>query len=92
MRKQTRTIDGHEYRLFEIVVFKNSKDEKTITVAEEALNQKIDEMIDKGRYDEVRDIDDMYHYYVPQEIADDETEWEIVDSIESIMMEELQNR
>lgn len=78
-------IDGNEYRLFKITVFKNTQYEQDILVAEEKLNSKIMEYIEKNRYQELKNIDETYSYYVPQEIADDEVEHEIIDSIESVM-------
>lgn len=86
---KTRPIDGKEYRMFQITVFSGTPNEQTVTVAEESLNETIERFIVEDRYHEVRDIDEAHAYYVPQEIADDETEWEIIDSIESIMREDL---
>lgn len=90
MKKITVEINGVEYRLFEITVFKDTPNEATIIVAEERLNKKIESMIFIEQYHKVRDIDQMYGYYLPQEIADDECEFEMVDSIESVMREDLQ--
>lgn len=83
------TIDGKEFRMFKITVFKGTENEQEILVAEEALNTTIEKLIENERYHEVKDIDRKYCYYVPQEIADDEIEFEIVDSIESVMIEDL---
>lgn len=55
------------------------------TVAEERLNQYIEECIEEGLYHEVRDIDELYNYYVPQEIADTLDENEIRNSVEDAM-------
>ena len=82
-------IDGKEYRMFEITVFKGTEKEQQVTVAEESLNKAIENMIGQERYHEVKDIDEKFSYYVPQEIADDETEFEITDSIESVMREDI---
>lgn len=89
MKKITVQIDGVGYSLFEITVFKGTGKEQTILVAEERLNDKIEQLIEQDRYQEVKKIDDMYGYWVPQEIADDECEFEIVDSIESVMREDI---
>lgn len=82
-------IGNSEFRLFEIVVFKGTRNERTVLVAEERLDKKIESMIKKGQYHHVKDIDDKYNYWVPQDIADDECEFEIVDSIESVMWEDI---
>ena len=89
MKKITVQIDGVSYSLFEITVFKGTGKEQTILVAEERLNDKIEQLIEQDRYQEVKKIDDMYGYWVPQEIADDECVFEIVDSIESVMREDI---
>ena len=89
MKKKHIYIDKDEFVLFEITVFQGTPNESTILVAEERLNDKIEQLIKQNRYHEVKELDDMYHYWVPQEIADDECEFEIVDSIESVMLEDL---
>lgn len=81
-------IDHNEYRIFDIVLFKGTDMEQPVMVAEEALNSKIEQYIEKEQYHKVSHIDNMYNYYVPQDIADDETEFEIVDSIESVARED----
>lgn len=82
-------IGKQEYRLFEITVFKGTAHQQTIIVAEERLNERIEKAIQQERYHEVQKIDERCSYWVPQEIADDELETEIVDSIESVMREDL---
>lgn len=82
-------IGNSEFRLFEIIVFKGTRNERTVLVAEEKLDKKIESMIKKGQYHHVKEIDDKYNYWVPQDIADDECEFEIVDSIESVMWEDI---
>lgn len=83
------TIGRTTYRLFEITVFKGTSHEQTLCVAEEKLNRKVERTIREEQYHKVEDIDRMYGYWVPQDIADDELETEIVDSIESVMREDL---
>lgn len=85
MRKITVKIREEDYLLFEITVFKNTPNQKTILVAEERLEERIRKAIEQEDHQSVEDIDGMYEYYVPQEIADDAQEWEIIDSIESVM-------
>lgn len=85
MRKITVKIREEDYYLFEITVFKDTPNQKTILVAEERLEERIRKAIEQEDDQSVKDIDGMYEYYVPQEIADDEQEWEIIDSIESVM-------
>lgn len=82
-------IGKKEYRLFEIVVFKGTKHEQTVMVAEERLNRRIEQAIQQERYMDVMNIDDLYGYWVPQDIANEEIETEIIDSIESVMREDL---
>ena len=85
MRKITVKIREEDYFLFEITVFKDTPNQKTILVAEERLEERIRKAIEQEDHQSVKDIDEMYEYYVPQEIADDGQEWEIIDSIESVM-------
>ena len=74
------SIHNRKFRLFELEIRG-----KTETVAEERLNQYIEECIEEGLYHEVRDIDELYNYYVPQEIADTLDENEIRNSVEHAM-------
>lgn len=85
MRKITVKIREEDYFLFEITIFKDTPNQKTILVAEERLEERIRKAIEQEDHQSVKDIDGMYEYYVPQEIADDAQEWEIIDSIESVM-------
>ena len=89
MEKYTVTIDSLEYSLFEMTVFKGTHHEQTITAAEERLNNKVEEMIEQDRYHEVQLIDESYGYWIPQDIADEGIESEIIDCIESVMREDL---
>lgn len=82
-------IGKKEYRLFEITVFQGTEHEQTVTVAEERLNRRIEQAIQREQYHKVSHIDEMYGYWLPQDIADDGTEAEIIDSIESVMREDL---
>ena len=74
------SIHNLQFRLFELEIRG-----KVETVAEERLNQYIEECIEEGLYHEVRDIDELYNYYVPQEIADTLDENEIRNSVEDAM-------
>lgn len=74
------SIHNLQFRLFELEIRG-----KMETVAEERLNQYIEECIEAGLYHEVRDIDELYNYYVPQEIADTLDENEIRNSVEDAM-------
>ena len=74
------SIHNLQFRLFELEIRG-----KMETVAEERLNQYIEECIEEGLYHEVRDIDELYNYYVPQEIADTLDENEIRNSVEDAM-------
>lgn len=82
-------IGKKEYRMFEITVFQGTEHEQSVTVAEERLNRRIEQAIQMEQYHKVSHIDEMYGYWLPQDIADDESEAEIIDSIESVMREDL---
>lgn len=71
-------IDGKKYKMFELPIFGIPT-----LVASFALNEKINEMIEQERYHEVQGIDDMYGYYLPEEI-DENDEREMIESIESV--------
>lgn len=73
-------IDGRTFRMFNLEikgVFMN--------VAEEDLNQYIEDCIEHERYHKVQHIDEQYGYYVPQEVADTENEDDIRESIEDVI-------
>lgn len=73
-------IGEREFKMFEIEVCGNCE-----IVAEERLNLFIEEMIEKNKYDErISNIDDMFGYVVPQEIADTLDETAITQSIADI--------
>lgn len=71
-------IDGKNYKMFNLEIMG-----KRINVASCTLHEKIGELIDQGRYNEVRQIDGLYGYYLPHEV--DETDPEAIkDSIEAV--------
>ena len=55
-------------------------------VASYDLNEKLNEMIEQERYHEIRHIDEMYGYYLPQEV-DETDEREMIESIEDVIDE-----
>lgn len=74
-------INGHIFKLFEISI-----GHQVLIVAEERLNQYIEKCIENNEYvDEIVDIDSLYSYYIPQEIADTLNEEEIVASIKDVI-------
>jgi hypothetical protein len=77
-------IDGREYEMYSLTILG-----REVTVASYQLNQKIESLIDRGRYNEVEHIDSMYEYYLPKEV-DHTDEFEIRDSIESVMREDYE--
>lgn len=78
-------IDGVQYRIFEdVVLFPNTKNEVSVNVAEQALDDRIMKKIANDEYHKVRGVDETYGYVVDQEIADSENEDDIRESIEDI--------
>ena len=77
-------IDGRDYEMYSLTILG-----REVTVASYRLNRKIEDMIDRGRYNEVEHIDSMYGYYLPKEV-DHTDEFEIRDSIESVMREDYE--
>lgn len=67
MRPRTFTIDGVRYRMFNLEI-----NGERINVASYSLNDKIYQMMQEDRYDEVRHIDALYGYSLPQNV--DETD------------------
>lgn len=75
-----KKLHGKNFKLFELSICG-----KEIIVAEEKLNVYIEKCIDNGEYDnEVQNLDLMFGYYVPQEIADTLNEDKIKKSIEDV--------
>ena len=78
MKTRKFLIDGVEYKMFNLEIMGNR-----INVASNGLHEKIYEMIGNGRYEEVRHIDSLYGYYIPQDV--DETDaLAVKESIESV--------
>lgn len=70
----------HTFKLFHIEI-----DGTEYCVAEERLNDFIEQQIEEECYSLVEEIDDRYEYYVPQEIADTQNENEIIKSIKDVI-------
>ena len=75
-------IDGRNYKMFTLNILG-----KPTKVASYALNKKIENMIEQGRYHEVIDIDEQYGYYLPKEV-DETDEREMIESIEDVVEED----
>lgn len=73
-------LNGHEFRMFHIVV-----SNENLIVAEEKLENYIQEMIEQERYHEVEYIDTMYAIYIPQDVADSENEKNIIQSVSDVL-------
>lgn len=82
MRTTTYTIDGNEYKTYTLPICG-----VYMTIASFALEEKIEQMIEDNRYDEVMSIDDTYSYVLPEGV--DENENDIRESIETIIDETL---
>lgn len=74
-------IDGKTYKMFELNILGTPT-----MVASYDLNEKLNEMIEQERYHEIRHIDEMYGYYLPQEV-DETDEKEMIESIEDVIDE-----
>lgn len=83
MEIQKITINGISYRFFFINI-----NDLCLCVAEEKLENFIQDCIDNDLYDSVRWIDELYPYYVEQSVADTEDEEKIKQSILIIIDEE----
>jgi hypothetical protein len=79
MITQDYIIDGKPYRMLTLEI----KGEMT-NVATHSLNEKINEMVEQERYNEIDYIDKMYGYYLPEEV-DETDEREVRESIEDVM-------
>lgn len=78
---RTVTLDGRQYRIFDVRVLIGTKDETVVPAAEHALEKHIQEMIADERYHECIDIDEQYAYYLPEEVDPDCPE-DVAESIE----------
>lgn len=81
METTTYLIDGKEYKMFTLDIF-----DSPTNVASYDLNAKIEEMIEQERYHEIRHIDELYGYYLPQEV-DETDEREVRESIEDVAID-----
>lgn len=81
METTTYTIDGKEYKMFTLDIL-----DAPTNVASYDLNAKIEEMIEQERYHEIRHIDELYGYYLPQEV-DETDEREVRESIEDVAID-----
>ena len=77
----TYNIDNKEYKMFVLPILG-----KLTNVASYALNKKIEKMIEQDRWHEVCNIDNMYEYYLPQEV-DETDEREMIESIEDVAID-----
>ena len=67
-------IDGRVYRLFRFTACKGKPCEQEVTVAEHRLEALIQRKIRQELYHEVKEVDEMYGYYLPAQInTKDET-------------------
>lgn len=73
-------LNGHEFRMFRVLI-----NDESFIVAEEKLENYIQEMIEQERYHEVENIDTLYAIYIPQEVADTENEVEIIKSVIDVL-------
>ena len=80
MRIEKITLNGNEFRLFYVEI-----ENEEICVAEEKLENFIQDCIEKELYHFVENVDEMYSIYIPQEVADTENESEIKESIMDII-------
>lgn len=78
MKTRSFLIDGAYYKMFNLEVMGDR-----INVASYGLHSKISDLITHERYEEVRYIDSMYGYYLPEEVDETCTE-SIRESIESV--------
>lgn len=81
METTTYLIDGKEYKMFTLDIL-----DTPTNVASYDLNAKIEEMIEQERYHEIRHIDELYGYYLPQEV-DETDEREVRESIEDVAID-----
>lgn len=72
------------YTLFRFTAFPGTPKQQTVTVAEYKLNALIERRIEQERYPEVREVDEMYSYFLPKEI-DVNDDREIRESIEDVI-------
>lgn len=81
VREREYLIDGEKYKMFTLEI-----KGKWINVASYNLEEKISKMIEEGRYKEIKYIDEMYGYCLPQDIDDTNAD-EIRESIEDVYEE-----
>lgn len=80
METKIYTIDGNDYKTFTLPI-RNAY----VTVASFALEEKINQMIEEDRYNEVIHIDSAYGYVLPEDVEENEND--IRESIETIISE-----
>lgn len=73
-------LEGNEFRLFHVFI-----NNESFIVAEEKLENYIQQMIENDRYHIVQHIDEMYAIYIPQEVADTENEESIIQSVNDVL-------
>lgn len=79
-------LNGHEFRMFRVLI-----NNESFLVAEEKLEEYIQEMIENDRYHFVQHIDEMYAMYIPQEIADTENGENIIQSVSDVLKNSATN-
>lgn len=69
MRPRVFTIDGERYKMYNL-----EHNGERVNVASFALDNKIEQMHNDDRYDEVQHIDEMYSYYIPEDVDENNAE------------------
>lgn len=94
MKIETISFNGKEYKVFkDVKVFSGTDKENVILFApEERLEKDILELIEHDRYtNEVKEMDERYGYYLPQEVADAADESEVTRSLEDAIDDDVYN-
>lgn len=66
--EKTFTINDKNYSIYRITLFKDTKDEREILIASESLECLIEEYIEKGKYEKVRNIDENFEFVIPNDL------------------------
>ena len=82
MEIKTIEIGNKKFNLYYIDIAVQGK----IAVAEYALNDYIEELIESNRYTEVTDIDNLFEYYLPSDYDGDYSEESIKECIEPVAL------
>lgn len=76
-------VDERVYRIFHLVLFRGTRRRVTVPVAEFALNEAIEKMIEEECYHECRAVDEKYGYFLPEEVELSSVD-DMVESIEDV--------